>query len=279
MNAKNKLWGRLFGDRYKAVLVDPDGSEPAGPASKAVHQVGYLPTLIDYVHLNPARARIVCPATRPGDSLLGYPWSSLSQAYAKPPSKRAVWMAGAEGLAILGERDTTAGRRRYLEGLDARAKQETSRKLGIVEIEGQTLHSTLQRGWYWGSQGFREAVLERFGSQIRKKSKANRTLRSSEQVQDCAVHDAQGILRSGKTSLGLTDEMIQHPRQLRGDVRRSAIAWAIWTRTSGVTQQWIAEALNLTSAPNVCQQIRRFSALPKAQYPPSIRGWIKSLER
>ena len=261
MNAKNKLWGRWFGDRYKAVLVDPDGSASAGPASKAVHQVGYLPTLIDYVHLNPARARIVCPATRPGDSLLDYPWSSLAQAYAKPPSKRAGWMATAEGLEILGERDTATGRRRYLEGLDDRARQETSRKLGVVEIEGQTLQSTLRRVWYWGSQAFREALLERFGPQMREKAKAYRTVRSSGQLQDSAKRDVKNILRSGKAALGLTDEMIAHPKRLRGDLRRSAIAWAIWTRTSGVTQQWIAEELNLSSAPNVCQRVRHFSSL------------------
>jgi len=279
MNAKNKLWGRLFGDRYKAVLVDPENNAVAGPASKAVHQVGYLPTLIDYVHLNPARARIVCPATRPDDSLLDYSWSSLAQAYARPPSKRADWMASAEGLEILGERDTSRGRRRYVEGLDDRARQETSRKLGIVDFEGQTLHSTLQRGWYWGSQGFREKLVDRFGAMMQSKGKTNRTVRSSRQLRDCAESVASEILASGKEALGLSDEMIGEPNRLRGDWRRSAIAWAIWTKTSGVSQQWIAEALNLRTAANVSNQVRNFAKLEAKELPVEICKWIKSMER
>ena len=63
---------------------------------------------------------------------------------------------------------------------------------------------------------------------------------SSGQQNYRAERNAREIFRSGKTALGLTAEMVQNPKQLRGDLRRSAIAWAIWTKTSGVTQWWIA---------------------------------------
>ena len=46
LNTKHGLWGRVFGDRYKAVLVE-GGS------------VDYFTTLLDYIHLNPARAGAV----------------------------------------------------------------------------------------------------------------------------------------------------------------------------------------------------------------------------
>ena len=42
-NVRHRLWGHVFGGRYKAVLVDGEAGN-------------YLATLIDYVHLNPARA-------------------------------------------------------------------------------------------------------------------------------------------------------------------------------------------------------------------------------
>ena len=42
-NHRQKEFGRLFSGRYKALLVDGSGS-------------GYLKTVCDYVHLNPARA-------------------------------------------------------------------------------------------------------------------------------------------------------------------------------------------------------------------------------
>ena len=45
-NVRHKQWGRLFGDRYKSILIDEDRS--GGGSS-------YLATLLDYVHLNPAR--------------------------------------------------------------------------------------------------------------------------------------------------------------------------------------------------------------------------------
>ena len=58
-NSRHRQWGRLFGDRYKAVLVDRD------------EEGGYLPALIDYIHLNPARARII--SARREESILDYP--------------------------------------------------------------------------------------------------------------------------------------------------------------------------------------------------------------
>src|SRR4051794_1443100 len=45
-NARHKLRGHLFSGRYKALLVDGSGN-------------GYLKTACDYVHLNPARAKLL----------------------------------------------------------------------------------------------------------------------------------------------------------------------------------------------------------------------------
>jgi REP element-mobilizing transposase RayT len=72
-NVRHGLWGRLFGDRYKSVLVEGEGF--------------YYQTLMDYIHLNPARARLVNPEN--GQSVLDYAWSSVAGGYALPPEKRA----------------------------------------------------------------------------------------------------------------------------------------------------------------------------------------------
>src|SRR6266403_1963205 len=45
-NRCHKLFGHLFSGRYKALVVDGSGS-------------GYLKTVCDYVHLNPARAKLL----------------------------------------------------------------------------------------------------------------------------------------------------------------------------------------------------------------------------
>jgi REP element-mobilizing transposase RayT len=63
-NVRRRLWGRLFGDRYKAVLVEGAGY--------------YYETLLDYLHLNPVRAGLVDLGR--GQSVLDYAWSSRAAA-------------------------------------------------------------------------------------------------------------------------------------------------------------------------------------------------------
>ena len=58
-NRRHKLFGHLFSGRYKAVIVDGSGN-------------GYLRTVCDYVHLNPARAKLLL-AEQP---LREYRWSN-----------------------------------------------------------------------------------------------------------------------------------------------------------------------------------------------------------
>ena len=61
-NTRHRVWGRLFGDRYKAVLVEGGSGY-------------YYETLLDYIHLNPVRAGLV--KARRGESVLDHPWSSV----------------------------------------------------------------------------------------------------------------------------------------------------------------------------------------------------------
>ena len=65
-NARHRLWGHLFGGRYKAIPVQ---SEKSGGGD-------YLKTLMDYIHLNPVRAKLV--KREQGLGLLDYRWSSLA---------------------------------------------------------------------------------------------------------------------------------------------------------------------------------------------------------
>jgi REP element-mobilizing transposase RayT len=55
-NRRHKLFGHLFSGRYKSLIVDGSGN-------------GYLRTVCDYVHLNPARAKLL----RPEQKLCNYP--------------------------------------------------------------------------------------------------------------------------------------------------------------------------------------------------------------
>ncbi len=66
-------------------------------------------------------------------------------------------------------------------------------------------------------------------------------------------------------------------RPVRGDLRRVALAKVLDSRTT-VSQTWIAQRLNMKSAANVSQQVRRFSKVPKKQLPASIRSWMNSVK-
>lgn len=126
-NVRHKQWGRLFGDRYKSVLIDDDRS--GGGSS-------YLATLLDYVHLNPARASLV--RSSDGGSLLDYLWSSLSRGYALSPNKRPKWLRVAHGMELFGFSDKAADRRKFVQRLDERAATEEAERCGLAEIEGQS---------------------------------------------------------------------------------------------------------------------------------------------
>jgi len=238
-NVRHRAWGRVFGDRYKAVLVEGG-------------QRFYYETLMDYIHLNPVRARLVRVAK--GESILDYRWSSLTMGYAVPPRKRASWLAATEGLEVFGFADTTAGRRRMVERLERRALEEGNARAGVVavsdEVDARTSH--LRRGWYWGSQSFAEKMLKLAEKTLgRTRSRAYRGV---------AVRQAHGLeraeqwLREGLAAAGLKEEELTATRG--SDPRKIALAQLLWRRTT-VSQVWLAEHLAMRSAANVSQQLRR----------------------
>ena len=139
-NVRHRLWGHLFGGRYKAVLVDAE-------------EGSYFATLIDYVHLNPVRAGLV----KRRDGLESFPWSSLG-GYVLPGSKRPRWLCAERGLSAAGFGDDLRGRRAYLLSLEERARMEGA-AAGSASPEGQSLQSTLRRGWFFGGERFKEKLL------------------------------------------------------------------------------------------------------------------------
>jgi len=81
-NSRLGKWGHLFGDRYKAILVESEGLTDRRPTVD--RPPDYLRTLIDYIHLNPVRAGLISPDR--DQSVLDYPWSSVAKGYALPPT-------------------------------------------------------------------------------------------------------------------------------------------------------------------------------------------------
>ena len=253
-NVRHGQWGRLFGDRYKAVLVEGAGY--------------YYETLLDYIHLNPVRAGLLKP--KRGRSVMDFAWSSVAGGYALRPRERPVWLAAEAGLGAFDCADTAAGRRRWMERLDGRAKAEEAALCGVPTRaeEADARRSDLRRGWYWGSQAFAERVLKL--SEVVLKKTRHRSYRASGERRAHGESDARKLMEEGMAVATLDAASL---RELPGsDARKVAIARLIWETTT-VNMTWIADNLEMCSAANASQQIRRHRNRPPA-LPKDLRKWI-----
>ena len=258
-NVRHRKWGRLFGDRYKAVVVEGEDRY-------------HYQTLMDYIHLNPVRARIIRP--KAGQSVLDYTWCSVAGGYALPPKKRAKWLDVVSGLKAFNLPDTVAGRRQMVERLDRRAVSEEIKNCGVppqaAEVDARSSH--LRRGWYWGTQAFGEAMRKLAGAVVRKRAPKSRSYRGNPHVAGHGENQAEAWLKQGLKAAGLkTTEL----RTLKGsDPGKLLLADLLWRRTA-VSQEWLAEKLAMKSAANVSQQLRRLDRKKAlARQPAAMREFL-----
>ena len=208
-NRRHKLFGHLFSGRYKSLAVDGSGT-------------GYLRTVCDYVHLNPARARLL----RPEQALREYRWSSWPE-YLKGRKQRWGWLRVDR---LLGEyrvpRDSPAGRQ-YLERcVEERRAAEDSRA-----------HQPVRRGWCLGDERFREELLAGMAGAVGKEH-------YGEERRESAVARAEGIVaeelrRTGWEEARLGSTAKGHPVKVR-------VASRLRQETT-VSHEWIAGRLRMGS--------------------------------
>src|SRR5271166_4051652 len=136
-NRRHKVFGHLFSGRYKSLIVDGAGG-------------GYLKTVCDYVHLNPARARLL----KPVEPLSAFAWSSYPL-YLSPPSRRPPWLRVGRLLGEWGvRRDDRQGRQEFQRGMEQRRREKPE------DLK------RLRRGWCLGDDGFREKLLALLGEEV-----------------------------------------------------------------------------------------------------------------
>ena len=117
--------------------------------------------------------------------------------------------------------------------------------------EQQSLQSTLRRGWFWGSEQFREFLLKKADA---KAIRRNRNYQSTQMGRDHAQSEAEALVRQGLERFKLSESDL---KSLPGsDPRKVAIADSIHKNTT-TPLGWTAERLQMKSAANVSQQLSR----------------------
>jgi REP element-mobilizing transposase RayT len=206
-NRRHELSGHLFSGRYKALIVDGSGS-------------GYLRTVCEYVHLNPARAKLLPP----DQVLREYQWSSWP-AYLRPPGKRPAWLRvdrwlGDSGIA----QDSPAGRQRLEQALEARRGAEEDEQF-----------SAIRRGWCLGEEHFRQELLARMGERIGAEHYGAERAETAEAWAEQIVSEELKRRRWDEAEL---------ENRRKGDAAKVALAARLRAETT-MTVGWIAERLGM----------------------------------
>src|SRR6266446_4303458 len=214
LNHRQKLFGHVFSGRYKALIVEGSGN-------------GYLKTACDYVHLNPARARLLGEA----DRLLAYPWSSLIW-YLAAPEHRPGWirvdrLLGEHGI----EQDSTAGRQEFEHRMEARR---------LEEMDDEAL-KPFRRGWCLGSDEFRKKMLDLMDGKLGENH-------SGELHRETAEQKADRIISEEMSRLGWRPTELE--RRLKNDAGKLAMASRVRRETT-LPVKWIAGRLQMGTAKSV----------------------------
>ena len=212
-NRRHKLFGHLFSGRYKSLIVDGSGN-------------GYLRTVCEYVHLNPARAKLL----KAEQGLRAFPWSSWPE-YLKKPRKRPEWLRVDRVLGELGiPQDSTAGRRELERVMEARRAAE----------QGGT-YKPIRRGWFFGEKALKQELLGQMSKRLGPEH-------YGEDRQESQVEKAERVVREELRWRRWTETTLAERK--KGEIEKVKIAIRLRNETL-VTVAWIAERLRMGSVANV----------------------------
>ncbi len=241
VNVWMKRRGHLFQGRYKAQLVNADTTESR-----------YFQTVVDYIHLNPSRARMIGKGKK-WETLKNYPWSSLP-AYCVRKTKRPRWLEVSLLLDTYSFKDNTLGRESYQKFLEAKGAET-----------GES-YSELQRGWCLGDGDFRQRMLDKAEGVL---SSINRESVSGSAVKEHNEYQAEKLLAKGLLKLGIDPADL--PNMNKSAVEKKALA-AWLAKNTLASAAWITTQLNMGHPSSVTQ------AKAWCRNNKEGKKWLKKLE-
>ncbi len=193
---------------------------------------GYLRTVCDYVHLNPARAKLLAPSA----PLDNFPWSSYGE-YLKTPGQRPRWLRVDRLLGEKGiPKDSAAGRREFARQMEERRGQEDASEAGAI-----------RRGWCLASEAFRQDLLAAAAAQAGSNHYGSDRFQSSQER-------AKGMIAQELKRLGWTESELTTRR--KGDRNKVKLARRLREETT-MSLAWIAEQLRMGSWSYVSNLLRK----------------------
>lgn len=228
-NLRHGMCGHLFQGRYKAIPVDAESA-------------GYFRAVSDYIHLNPARAKML---GGPGRELRGYRWSSypaMVGSGALPPWLVRSRVFDAHDLAEASNRSRTRYRA-YMERLSRSVTE------GNVREEDEEAWKAIRRGWYVGRDTFRDKLVDLVDQAVKGRR------RDSFRSEGTILHDERAALARldevGRV-MGIPLEDLRARRQ--NDPIKQLAAWWIKSQTA-VKDAWICDRLAMGNRVNVSRAV------------------------
>jgi hypothetical protein len=204
----------------------------------------YFVTVSDYIHLNPARAGLL-----PGSDWKAFPWSS-APAFATQDDLPG-WLCRKRVFDHLSIPDEgQGGRRRYAAYLSRRTREEQSND---PSEEGKKEWRRIRRGWFVGSEAFRDRLMDRADEIVRRR---NRDSYAGDGLETHDERAAERRLDDAMKRLGLSLHALRKLRQ--NDPVKQSVAWWIKCGTT-LGDRWICQKLLMGSRVNVSRAVRSFS--------------------
>ncbi|MDQ2947623.1 MAG: transposase [Acidobacteriota bacterium] len=207
-NRRHRVWGHLFGGRYKAQLIDR-------------RSAGYLLRACNYVHLNPARAGLIGRQRK----LESYGWSSYP-AYLVP-KLRPIWLRVDRLMGEHGLQKDAAGTRREL----------GRRMMAVWAEKSEQEEEVFQHGWQIGAEDFIDWLADKLARPGRKGERAR------ERAETDAAR-AEAMVQEGLRKIRWRESELTH--QPKGHPAKTKIARKL-RRETPMSRQWIADRLRMGS--------------------------------
>lgn len=211
--------GHVFQGRYKALLVEPGRS---------------LLNLVNYIHLNPVRAKLL-----PLDDLKNYALSSYPKYFKKilnAPLKRKDF------LSETGLPDSLTGIRQYAKKLALQEEADPKKK--------EELHKKYIRGWAIASEAYKKQLHKDFEKMVVAKDWGGRELQELNKL------SYEKLVTSWLKKHRKTEDHIQ--KDLKSAVWKIELACELRKKTSA-TNPWIANRLNMGDPSHVSRHVNTMS--------------------